>query len=113
MQQRRIDTLRRLKGKLINAQPLNKSDMIDNVFTSGSTGHMTLSLYERPRSICLPSPYGEVVANRSQMNVSRHSDNEEHRMEQLREIGQLKAHLARDRVDCNVLTLERAILLPD
>ena len=45
--------------------------------------------------------------------MSRHSDNEEHRLEQLREIGQLKAHLARDRVDCNVVTLERAILLPE
>ena len=105
MHQRRIDALRRLKGKLINAHSLNNSEMIDNVFTSGSTGHMTMSLYDRPRCITTPNPYAENSQERFRLNQSRHSDNEEHRMEQLREISLIKARLARDKVDCNALTL--------
>ena len=42
--------------------------MIDNVFTSGSTGHMTMSLYDRPRSICTPNPYAEGSPERLKLN---------------------------------------------
>eukprot|EP00826_Nyctotherus_ovalis_P047942 TRINITY_DN5597_c0_g2_i9.p1 TRINITY_DN5597_c0_g2~~TRINITY_DN5597_c0_g2_i9.p1 ORF type:complete len:460 (+),score=104.95 TRINITY_DN5597_c0_g2_i9:73-1452(+) len=103
-----VDYIRKVYGPLINQAKLDVS-VKESIFETGPKSVMSLSLYNRvarrPNSICEVPTRGTPVT---------HSvDKARARISQMKEILNIKEHLARQSVECDMAALEKAILLPE
>ena len=127
----RIQKLRHMKGKIINAEKLQDNDHIDTIFNTETSlkRHISLSLYTRPKTLLSrkslnSSSYYDgdgILGSRGfrshtkQRNGSiepYQSSHSQHRTNQINEIDSLKYQLTGQDINCSVMTIEKAILFP-
>ena len=123
---RKIETLRKLQGHLISATD-NHMEEINSVLLSNQGVNqadqvVTLSVYntakmaqdkkvQPPGTRPMSAPFPDLKALSKEDFHRKVGD--AMRLEQINEINQIKERLARDKVACDIATLERAVLMPE
>jgi len=108
---RRVDYVRRIYGKLINETDDNM-DAVDSIFISGPKGVNTLSIYNKDvnRSYTDYNPKQSLSRRQPMTHMQAR---EEFRIRQSKEANNIKEFLARKEVPCTMMSLQRAILMPE
>jgi hypothetical protein len=106
----KVDYVRRMYGHLIGESNL-KMEPADNIFVTGPKGTKTLSLYNKD----VQRPYTVSGGQRSarELPITHQGSREQFRTQQLKEIQKLKEHLAKAEIPCSMVTLQRALLIPE
>ena len=103
-----VNYIRKVYGPIINQEKLDVK-AIDSIFEAGPKSVKSLSLYnklvKRPNTMC------EIPFRGTPLTHSL--DKTKLRISQMKEIINMKEHLARQSVDCDMISLEKAILLPE
>jgi len=108
---KKVDYIRKMYGFLINASE-DKMDSAANIFVNGPKGMKSLSLYNK--DVKRASTVGKKPKIVERHVPATHvGTREQFRLQQVKEINKIKAFLAKEDVPCSVLTLQRAILMPE
>lgn len=107
----RVNYIRRIYGKLINAT-VDNMDTADSIFVSGPKGMNTLSLYNKEVNRSYTDYDVRRLLGRKQP-VTHTGGREDFRVQQSKEVNRVKEFLTRKEVPCTMMSLQRAIVMPE
>eukprot|EP00826_Nyctotherus_ovalis_P011376 TRINITY_DN12965_c0_g3_i1.p1 TRINITY_DN12965_c0_g3~~TRINITY_DN12965_c0_g3_i1.p1 ORF type:complete len:544 (+),score=107.43 TRINITY_DN12965_c0_g3_i1:28-1659(+) len=107
----RVNYIRRIYGKLINAT-VDNMDTADSIFVSGPKGMNTLSLYNKEVNRSYTDYNVQKLLGRKQP-VTHTGARENFRVWQSKEVNKVKEFLTRKEVPCTMMSLQRAIVIPE
>jgi len=105
----RVDYIRRMYGHLIG-ETKDNMDTAANIFVNGPKGVNSLSLYNKD----VKRPYtANPIRQARDLPITHQGNREQFRINQIKEINNIKEHLAKDEIPCSIVSLQRAILVPE
>jgi len=108
----RVSYIRRMYGPLIG-ETNDSMESAANIFINGPKGINSLSIYNKN----VKRPYTVGASMSTQLNaelpVTHQGNREEFRVNQMKEVNNIKKYLAKEEVPCNIIALQRAVLIPE
>jgi len=107
----RVDYIRRMYGHYINTANENINST-DSIFISGPKGINTLSAYNKDvrRNYTEFDLRKEVTRS---IPIAHLGSRDLFRIQQVKEINRMKKHLAKEEIPCTMMSLQRAVLVPE